>query len=264
MYPKLLTLYGPFELNSYNTSIALGIGVFIFLANRRQLALHLMSSSSFINSCIESALAGILGGRILHILCSLDEYPTWYSMIQIWDGGLSILGGFLGITTFAFITIWLKKAPFAILDVAALYAPLIHGIARIGCFLVGCCHGAPTHSPLSVIYTHPQVCAPLGIPLHPSQLYSSLLFFILFALLYWYAQNHLHKGFPGSGKLLMLYIMGMSFERFIVDFTRGDRILISAVPHLSLYQLIAAVLFFGGAVGYGVLRRTSVRLHESV
>ena len=262
MYPKLLTLYGPLELNSYNTAIMIGLGVFIYLANRHPARARLLSSADFFNVAIESALAGILGGRVLHILSSLQHYPTFLSMISIWDGGLSILGTLFGVLAFSTWRLKQLGVPYlALADIAALYAPLVHGIARIGCFLVGCCYGAQTDSIFGITYTHPQVLAPLHVQLHPSQLYSSALFFGLFFVLWSYARTH--KKSIGSGMLTLAYIMGMSLERFLVDFVRGDRIMIATIPHLSFYQVIAALMFF--ATGILMIRRlTLVTLNESI
>jgi len=259
MYPKLLTLYGPFELNSYNTAIMIGIAVFMYLARRHPARAQVIHSHTFTNLCIESALAGIVGGRILHILSCLSEYPTLISMIRLWDGGLSILGAFFGILLFSSWRLWSLEIPFApVADIAALYAPLTQSISRIGCFLVGCCHGAPTESIFSVTYTHPQVLAPLHIPLHPSQLYSSFLFLCLFIGLSLYHARYK----PRVGTITLLYIMGMSLERFLVDFIRGDRIMIALLPHLSFHQVVAAAIFIGAGV-IMLVRQRALGTYES-
>lgn len=260
MYPKLLTLYGPFELNSYNGSIMIGIAIFLYLADRHPSRAQYMSSSAFFNLCIESALAGLLGGRVLHILTSLSEYPTLTSMLRLWDGGLSILGAFIAVLCFSSWRLHQLHVPFApVADIAALYAPLIHSIARVGCFLVGCCHGAPTESIFGFTYTHPQVLAPLNIPLHPSQLYSSALYLCLFIGLYLYSTHYKTQ----AGTITLVYIMGMSLERFLVDFVRGDRIMIESIPHLSFYQLIAALIFMAALTSM-IVRQRVVHTYESL
>lgn len=38
----------------------------------------------------------ILGARIYYIIFSLDQFPTFYSMIAVWQGGLAIYGGLIG------------------------------------------------------------------------------------------------------------------------------------------------------------------------
>ncbi len=259
MYPKLLKIYGPLELNGFNTAIIVGIIVFMYLANRHPVRAQYISSTAFFNLCIESALAAIVAGRVLHVLSSLSDYPTFYSMISIWDGGGSILGNLFGVIAFSSWRLWQLGVPFAPLaDVAALYAPLIQAIGRIGCFLVGCCHGVPTDSFLGITYTDPQVLAPLHVSLHPSQLYSSALLFGLFIALYFATKQYRFQ----AGTVTLLYLMGMSLERFIVDFTRGDRIMLVSVPHLSFYQLIAAGMFLG-ALTILVVRHRLVAAHES-
>ncbi len=260
MNPKLLTLYGPLEFNGYNTAIMIGIGVFLYYANRHPTRAQYMSSSAFFNLIIESALAALLGGRVLHILSSLSDYPTLYAMISLWDGGLSILGGLLGVLLFSSWRLRQLGVPFApVADIAALYAPLVHSIARIGCFIVGCCHGAPTDSIFGFTYTHPQALAPLNVPLHPSQLYSSLVYACLFIALYLYAE----RSKPQAGVITLLYIMGMSLERFLIDFVRGDRILVKSLPHLSFYQLVAAALFIG-ALSIMIVRQRAPTTYESL
>jgi phosphatidylglycerol---prolipoprotein diacylglyceryl transferase len=261
MYPKLITLYGPFELNSYNTALMVGLGTFTFLTSREPALKKIINPTAFMNLIIESALVGILGGRLLHVISCWSEYPTLLSMLSIWDGGLSILGAFIAVLTYGIWSIKQQGLPFfEIADTAALYAPLFHGIARIGCFLVGCCHGAPTSSVLSVTYTDPQVMAPLHVALHPTQLYSSALFFLLFALLLLYVKK-IHPTQKTAGTVTFLYIMGMSLERFCVDFLRGDRIP-SSLSLFSFHQWVALLIF--GAAGTLLVYRQVRGTHESL
>ncbi len=253
---KIVSLYGPFELNGYNLSYIIGISLFVYLANKHPQRAQYLSSSAFINLCIEAALAGLVGGRVLHVLSSLGSYPSILSYFSIWDGGLSVLGGLIGVLGY---TVWYchkHTIPlFALTDIAALYAPLLQAIGRIGCFTVGCCYGAPTSGPLSITYSNPDVFAPLGVALHPAQLYSALLFVMLFGLLHLLKK---HATIPGT--LTLWYFIGMSLERFIIDFIRGDRI-----PYgvLSFYQWIAIGIGIPAVISLGILQqqRTS---HESV
>ncbi len=261
MYPKLLTLYGPFELNSYNTAIIIGIGIFMYCTSNHPALKKLMSRSAFFNLIIESALVGIIGARLLHLVSSWQEYSTWLSMLRLWDGGLSVLGAFIAIVSYGYWSLDRQGISFiSVIDCAALYAPLIHAIARIGCFLVGCCHGAPTNVMWAVTYTHPQVMAPLHVALHPSQLYSAGLFFLLFLILK--AVSRTTWG-NQSGHMILLYTLGMSLERFSVDFVRGDRIMLSYAP-ISFHQVVAGALFLGAITLWIVVRQTSAVHYESL
>ena len=256
MYPKLIHLYGPFELNSYNAAIMVGIALFFWAVFRHPGREQWISRSAFFNISVESALAGIIGARLLHVLSTLHDYHSLMDIISIWEGGLSILGAFLGVLLYSLWVLKYKQLPlFIIYDMAALYAPLIHGTARIGCFLVGCCYGCPTHMPWAVTYTNPNVFAPLHVALHPSQLYSSLIFFMLFIALYFFQRNRLSH----PGEISMLYLMGMSFERWFIDFFRGDRIMTTAL--FSFYQWIAILIFVTAAAIFIYLKMN--RQHNS-
>ncbi len=256
MYPKLIHLYGPFELNSFNALIMVGIGVFLKAALNHPGREAYISQEDFISISVEAALAGILGGRLLHVLSDWQNYTSLYDMLSIWNGGLSILGALIGGLSYCIISFTSKKIePMAVLDIAAIYVPLIHAIARIGCFLTGCCYGASTDVPWAIQYVHPLVVAPLHIKIHPTQLYSSALYFALFVLLKSLSTQYR----LGTGKLLMLYLMGMSLERFIIDFFRGDRIMIAHPVYslLSFHQWIALALFSVSLLGLLYLNRTS-------
>jgi phosphatidylglycerol:prolipoprotein diacylglycerol transferase len=184
-----------------------------------------------------SILAGCLGGRLLEVISEPDIYPHWYDWFSFWTGGFSVLGAILGIITI--VPLYLKQINVPVLptcDLVALYAPLLQAIARLGCFTAGCCYGTPTHNFLSVIYTNPATFAPYGIAIHPTQLYSSALLFIIFLWMYFIGQKILKK----SGQLFVAYLILASFERFLVDFWRDERIMLNSF--LSFHQLVAIAI----------------------
>ena len=83
----------------------------------------------------------------------------------------------------------------------------------------------------------PASLAPRGCWLHPTQLYSALIFFGIFGLL-----SLLRKKSLRAGSIGLLYLIGASAERFIVDFWRGDQV---AAPLFSVNQWVALVLGLG-------------------
>lgn len=38
----------------------------------------------------------IIGARVYYVIFALDQFPTFYSMIAVWEGGLAIYGGLIG------------------------------------------------------------------------------------------------------------------------------------------------------------------------
>ena len=82
-----------------------------------------------------------------------------------------------------------KRLPgLAVMDVFAPAIALGHAIGRVGCFAAGCCWGAVCRLPWAVTFRNPEahrlVGVPLGIPLHPTQLYEAAAEAIIFVFLY--------------------------------------------------------------------------------
>src|SRR5205085_8140431 len=94
------------------------------------------------------------------------------------------------------------------------------------------------HFFLHIIYTHKDTIAPYNSALHPTQLYSSLLLFLIFLCMYFIIQRKARY----SGQLFLTYFMLASAERFIVDFWRADRIIVNNY-FLSFHQIVALCIF---------------------
>jgi len=131
-------------------------------------------------------------------------------------GGLTIYGAVLG----AALGIWIyskfsnfKFGYFA--DVVAPSIILSQVVGRIGCTLNGCCYGAPTSLPWGIVYTHPDSYAPLGVAVHPTQLYEIIYNLIVFAVLL-----KLRGRFKPDGSLFLIYLGLYSLWRIGIDFLR--------------------------------------------
>ena len=71
-----------------------------------------------------------------------------------------------------------------------MFAPGIalgHVVGRFGCLFAGCCYGKPTTVPWGITFTDPFAAAnvgtPLGVPLHPTQLYEAGAELLILAIL---------------------------------------------------------------------------------
>jgi len=107
-------------------------------------------------------------------------------------------------------------------DVFAPGIALGHVIGRLGCLFAGCCYGKPTTMPWGITFTDPFAAAnvgtPLGVPLHPTQLYEAgAELAILIALL-----TTERKGRPFPGRTFWLYMLLYAISRFVIEFFRGD------------------------------------------
>ncbi|MCK5255234.1 MAG: prolipoprotein diacylglyceryl transferase, partial [Deltaproteobacteria bacterium] len=122
------------------------------------------------------------------------------------------------------------------------------------CFFAGCCYGKPADLPWSIIFTHPYTLARSGVPLHPTQLYSSskalLVFFILISF---------RRYKKGEGQLTWIYILLYAIGRLIIENLRGDERGLLILNFITLTQAIA-LLFIPIAlfmVFYSGRKRTS-------
>jgi len=131
----------------------------------------------------------------------------------------------------------LKKRPlWKLADIAAPGLALGHSIGRLGCFFAGCCYGLKTDVPWAVTFNNVKTIAPMGVPLHPTQIYDSLNEFSIFLIL---SALRPYKRFDGQlwWMWLGLYAIGRSVVEMYRDDPRGS-ILGGA---LTTSQAVAAV-----------------------
>jgi len=254
MYPRLIHIYGPLWIQSYGTMIALGVFVFLYLSYNHPWRKQYISGERYINLLSLGLFSGVIGGRLLFAITDWQEFSgNWIEVFYPWVGGLTALGGILGILmVIPFYLAWYKIKLLPILDLGALHAPLIQVIARIGCLLAGCCYGAPCSLPWAITFTNPTTPAPIGIPLHPTQLYTALASGIIFVVLLWLSKQRFLK----HGQVLFLYLILENISRFTIDFWRGDREELTTIAcgplsfHFSTVQLLALACLVGSLVGF--------------
>jgi phosphatidylglycerol---prolipoprotein diacylglyceryl transferase len=113
----------------------------------------------------------ILGGRTGYVLFYNLPYFTTHplEMFQIWNGGMSFHGGFLGCVAAVMIFAGLRRIPILSLgDITCAVAPIGLLLGRLANFINGELWGRYTDVPWAMIF-------PRGgsIPRHPSQLYEA-------------------------------------------------------------------------------------------
>jgi phosphatidylglycerol:prolipoprotein diacylglycerol transferase len=244
MHPDLFSI-GPITIHTYGVMVAigflLGIGLALRQARKEGIPPEKISDLSFY-----LLLAAIIGSRIFYILLNPGPYiKNPVAILKIWEGGLVFYGGLI----FAVITgvIYIKRHNLSLWQIADIFAPSIavgHAIGRLGCFFAGCCHGRPADLPWAVTFTDPHSLAPLGMALHPTQLYEAGGEFINFLILLL-----LRKRQTFRGEVFWSYVILYSILRFFVEFFRGDAARGMLTQELSVAQAISIVMFFT-AIGF--------------
>lgn len=170
-------------------------------------------------------LGAVIGARLGHVFFyDWPYYRTHTAEIwQVWQGGLASHGAAVGILI-AIALFWLwqrKKYPtltfLALLDALVLPASLAGVLIRIGNFINQEILGTPTTLPWGVIFLHP-VEGPANVPLHPAQLYESLLYLIVSAwLLFLILKKHVALGWGVLTGWFFLLVFG---GRFLIEFVK--------------------------------------------
>jgi phosphatidylglycerol---prolipoprotein diacylglyceryl transferase len=248
---------GSWGIYWYGLCIALALGLYLWLVKRDRL-IRRVFAENFDNVVLRALLGGIVGARLIHLVTDSSSYAQVWEYFLIARGGLSMWGGVLGVLVVAWSQVYYRAQRWSILDRFALYAPLLHAISRIGCFLAGCCHGIIGAGVLGcVMYTHPHSLAQvLDQPVVPTQLVSSMIYMMLAAALIGFRRYILVV----PGLALCLYVTGVSVERWLVDWWRFDRIMDIpnvgfASTYLSFHQWLSiGIILIAGGIGYYLIR----------
>lgn len=192
-----------------------------------------------------AAMGVVLGGRLGYVFFySFDHFledPRW--IYQVWKGGMSFHGGFLGVM--AAMVIYARRYQMTFWNVMDFVAPLVPlGIffGRMGNFIGGELWGRPVTNPdypLAMIFPHVD-----HLPRHPSQLYEGALEgLLLFAVTWWFSSR------PRPEKAVAgIFALGYGCARFFVEFFRepdADKGYI-AFNWLTMGQLLSTPLILAG------------------
>jgi phosphatidylglycerol---prolipoprotein diacylglyceryl transferase len=158
----------------------------------------------------------ILGGRIGYVLFyNLPHFvANPLDMLQVWKGGMSFHGGFLGCV--AAVVLFARKRGVPILtlgDLTCAVGPIGLFLGRLANFINGELWGRPTDAPWAMVF-------PGGGPLprHPSQLYEATLegVVLLFALAMLVRGGALKR----PGLIIGTFAIGYAFARSACELFR--------------------------------------------
>lgn len=231
-----------FKVYSYGFMIVIGVILastfFIRKAKR-----YGYDEDKLLNLIIVTVISGILGGKLLFIITEFKDIINNPSILFNFGNGFVIYGaiicGALG------LYLYCRKNRFdsiQLLDFVVPFVALAQGFGRIGCFLAGCCYGRETTLPIGVVFPSGSL-APSGIPLIPTQLFSSVFDFLLAGFLIWYSRKERIKG-----RILAVYIIIYSIGRFFIEFfrndPRGNILMFSTSQFIAIFTLVLGVKIY--------------------
>jgi phosphatidylglycerol:prolipoprotein diacylglycerol transferase len=272
-------------------SLVVGWYISLELADRDGLPKETMA-----NCYVVTALVALVGSRLLYVVTNPDEFHSPWDIFALRSGGLVAYGGFIG----GLLGSWAYLAPKRIRLLAwaddavpSLASGLL--ITRIGCYLFGCDFGRRLSDDapgwLKTLGTFPHWAAgtlPTGdgspayvrhldlyrgtpleaelvkmnasFPVHPTQLYESLVGLLLLGLLFWQRRSTRFRG-----QVFFLFVFAYGFLRFVLELWRDDVERGSYGPTLDehVYVPLCLVLFavafvFGISLGIANARARTI------
>jgi phosphatidylglycerol:prolipoprotein diacylglycerol transferase len=212
--PIAFTL-GGISVRWYGVMVALAVVVLILWMVWQIRRGANISYDSLLTVALIAIPSGIIVSRLLHIIDLWGFYMANPGLL-LGFGGLTIWGAILGATLGIWIYSRFSDFRFGyFMDLVAPGVLLAQVIGRIGCTINGCCYGKATSLPWGVVYTNPDSYAPIGIAVHPTQIYEIIFLLIVFGVLFW-----LRKRFQPEGSLFLIYLSLYSMWRLGIGFLR--------------------------------------------
>ena len=222
---------GPLTIHYYALCIIAGVSIAIWLGNKRYRAFANNSEQSIgvvADVAIYAVPAGIIGGRIYHVISSPDKYfgenGNPLDALKIYEGGLGIWGAI----SLGALAAWfgyrkhaknLELPNFRVfLDALAPGILIAQAIGRIGNWFNGELFGRPFSGPLALEI--PLSKRPVGYlefeTFHPTFLYEAIWCLLIAVLLIWLTPKL--KAGQGFAIYVTLYCVG----RFAIESLRID------------------------------------------
>ncbi len=206
----------------------------------------------------------ILGGRFGYALFYQPEmyaqlftgqtWPERLELFQLWTGGMSFHGGFLGVCA---AVIWFARKQrvnlLSLGDLIAAVAPIGIGLVRIANFINGELWGRETTVPWAVRFCNARIEAMYGVcpagdvPRHPSQLYEAglegLLLFVILSLAIWK-----WRALARPGLVTGLFLLGYGLSRAALETVRQPDVGLDSLPlGLTMGMILSIPMILVGA-----------------
>jgi len=236
MSPIAFTI-GPISVAWYGIMVALAVLTLVVWALWSVKRGARISYDKVISAAIVGIPSGVIFSRLLHVIDFWDYFIEHPGEI-VGGSGLTIYGAVLGAALGVWIYSRFSKISFGYFaDMLAPGIILAQAIGRVGCTLNGCCYGIETNIFCAVIYTHPESLGPIGVPVHPTQIYEIIYNLIVFGVLLL-----LRKRFRPDGSLFLIYLTLYSAWRLGIDFIRDGTDFLFGLHEAQVIAIIVLII----------------------
>lgn len=250
-YDPLVRIHlGPLTLSPHGVFIAVGfmIGVRFMLPQTRKRA---MSDETIYPLFTTAAIGALVGARLAYVINHPSDYSSLLGIAEVWQGGISLLGGIFGAVLVSVPRIRARKLSFwKVMDSAAPAMALGILVGRTGDLIIGDHLGKVTTfflgyrcPPVGVATGSP--CAPTasaartaGVLVHQTALYDQFLALVLLLVLL-----RLRRTLHFDGFLILVFGAGYGMARVLEDFLREDtrRLGLTASQWTALATVLACL-----------------------
>jgi len=217
-FDPILWSIGPLAVRWYGLMYVVGFIAFIVLGKlrvKRGLG-HGLEARDVDDMLIYGVVGVILGGRLGYVLFYKPGYYLSHpaEILQVWTGGMSFHGGFVGVMLGIAVFCWVRKRRWlSTMDFVAPLVPIGLAAGRLGNFINGELPGRPTDVPWGMWFPQHD---PQPLARHPSQLYQFAGEGLLLFVILW-----IYSGKPRpTGAVSGAFLVGYGALRFLAEFTR--------------------------------------------
>lgn len=253
---------GSFEIAWYALIITLGMICAILYAIYETKKIGL-TADELLDFAIITIPIGIIGTRMYYVLSKLEEFDSFYDVINIRNGGLAIYGGLIAGAITVFVICCFKKIKFlAFADCAMPGIMLAQGIGRWGNFMNGEAFGSETEI-FCRMGINNVLTGGRTIYVHPTFLYESLWNIIGFLLIFLL----LRRMKQYDGQIFYITCGWYGFGRMLIEGLRADS-LYTNIGTLSFRtsQVLACAIFIvcSALLIYFHFRKPTAPLYKKV
>ena len=212
---------GPLSISPHGIGIAAGflVGARLLLPRTRRLGIHDDDVYSMLS---RAAIGAVVGARLAYVVNHASDFDSLLDVLKVWEGGISLLGGFFGAIVFTMPAMRMRRLSFwKLMDACAPGMALGVVVGRIGDLVVADHLGKTTDfflgyrcPPISVDTASPCVA---GTIVHQTALYDLLLTIPLLLVLLRLRRTPRFDGF-----LIMVFGAWYGSQRILEDFLRED------------------------------------------
>ena len=212
MHPIIITTPW-FNVYSYGFLLAIGYTITIALTCYKAKKNSLDTGAIF-DLMLLQLIIGVLGSRFLFLAEFVQDKLFTMNFLALEQGGLTFYGSVIAGFCFDMIYLKIKQIPvWKAMDCIGFGLGPGIAIARIGCFLNGCCYGLECSPSIGFQFR----AAGQGY-YHATQIYESILSLIAFCIILWFIK---HKQ-THHGQVLLGFISLYAFFRFFIEFIRAE------------------------------------------